>query len=188
MLTVYIDFKSPESYLALQPLLALAEETGCGLRWQPFRSRQRELPEHSPDPELTASHGRIREAYRQRINRRYAALQGLSLDRPLVNDGTDTALTALLGTDGDATAFVVAAFKAHWQDQKNLDEWDVVASLLTSAACDSKQLSSDALDRHQHDIEAEGIVSDPALVVAGEVFIGRAHIPLVRQLLNQRTE
>ena len=93
-----------------------------------------------------------------------------------------------MGTDGDATAFVVAAFKAHWQDQKNLDEWDVVASLLASAACDSKQLTSDALDRHQHDIEAEGIVSDPALVVAGEVFIGRAHIPLVRQLLNQRTE
>jgi len=188
MLTVYIDFKSPESYLALQPLLALAEETGCGLRWQPFRSRQRELPEHSPDPELTASHGRIREAYRQRINRRYAALQGLSLDRPQGNDGTDTALTALLGTEGDATAFVLAAFKAHWQDHRDLNDVNIVASLLASAACKSKQLPSDALDRHQHNIEAKGIVSDPALVVAGEVFIGRAHIPLVRQLLNQRTE
>ena len=188
MLTVYIDFKSPESYLALQPLLALVEETGCGLRWRPIRSRQRELPEHSSDPELTASHGRTREAYRQRINRRYAELQGLSLDRPPNDDSTDGALTALLGMDGDATAFVVAAFKAHWQDHRDLNDDGTVASLLASAACECKQLSSDALDHHQHDIEAEGIVSDPALVVAGEVFIGRAHIPLVRQLLNQRTE
>jgi 2-hydroxychromene-2-carboxylate isomerase len=188
MLTVYIDFKSPESYLALQPLLALGEETGCGVKWRPFRCRQRELPEHSPDPGLTASHGRIREAYRQRINRRYAELQGLSLDRPPGDDGTDAALTALLGMDTDATAFVVAAFKAHWQDHQDLDDLNVVASLLASAACDSKQLASDALDHHQHDIEADGIVSEPALVVAGEVFIGRAHIPLVRQLLNQRTE
>lgn len=188
MLTVYIDFKSPESYLALQPLLSLVEETGCGVNWRPFRCRQRELPEHSPDPELTVSHGRIRETYRQRINRRYAALQGLSLDRPPGNDGTDAALTALLGMGGDASEFVVAAFKAHWQDHRDLDEWDVVASLLASVACESEPLSSEALDRHQHNIEAEGIVSDAALVVAGEVFIGRAHIPLVRQLLNQRTE
>ena len=50
MLTVYIDFKSPESYLALQPLLALAEETGCGLRWQPSLPAAG-TPEHSPDPE-----------------------------------------------------------------------------------------------------------------------------------------
>lgn len=184
MLTVYIDFKSPDCYLALAPTLAMIEHTGCRVRWLPLRVRERELPKDSHDPALTASHGRVRRAYQQRINQHYASLQGLSLEGPTNPHGTDAALAALLGSEDDTTPFVQAAFNAYWRDGANLDSPQTVTKLWRSCLSQPASIDIEALDRHQADAETAGIPDAPAYVLGGELFIGRAHLPWLRELLT----
>ena len=185
MLTVYIDFKSPDCYLALAPTLAMIEHTGCSVRWLPLRVRERELPKASHDPALTASHGRVRRAYQQRINQHYASLQGLSLEGPTNPHGTDAALAALLGSENNTTPFVQAAFNAYWQDGANLGSPETVTELWGSCLSQPASIDIEALDRHQADAETAGIPDAPAYRVGGELFIGRAHLPWLRELLTQ---
>ena len=183
MLSIYIDFKSPESYLALAPTLALAAETGCHLQWLPFRARKRELPAASDKPERTAAHGRARQAYEIRINQHYALQQGLSLANPANPHGTDAALASLLGNEENTTVFVQAAYHAYWREGANLDCRDTVTALWTAGPNETIAIDLDALATHQLEAEQSGIVGTPAYVVAGEIFIGRAHLPLIRELL-----
>ena len=188
MLTVYLDFRSPESYLALQPTLALVRDTACEVRWLPLRALSRALPTQSHNPTRTAAHGRVRAVHRERINQHYAKLQGISLERHTGKNGTDAALAALVGIAGDATPFVEACFKAYWQDQKNLNCSATVAELLDATVPCAAPASTEALDRHFAEAEAAGVIDVPALMVDGEVFVGRAHLPWIRELLTQRTD
>ena len=45
MLTVYVDFKSADAYLALRPTLALAERLSLDIDWRPFRTVERDVPQ-----------------------------------------------------------------------------------------------------------------------------------------------
>jgi 2-hydroxychromene-2-carboxylate isomerase len=56
MLTVYINFKSPASYLAIKPVLALVERHGIVLEWKAFRSSEREVPTITDNPLVANMH------------------------------------------------------------------------------------------------------------------------------------
>ena len=78
MLTVYIDFKSAASYLALEPTLALARELGVAIDWRPFRTTERRpVPTRVADASVTESHRAARERSRRAMDQHYAMLRGL---------------------------------------------------------------------------------------------------------------
>ena len=96
----------------------------------------------------------------------------------------DAALASLLGNKGNTTAFVQAAYHAYWREGANLDCWDTVTALWTAGPNETIAIDLDALATHQLEAEQSGIVGAPAFVAAGEIFIGRAHLPLIRELLG----
>ena len=104
MLTVYVDFKSPEAYLALQPTLALAARHKIDLDWRPFRTVEREVPLLADKETVGESHRRVRAASQRALSIKYAKLQGIDLHFPPQVGSTDLALGVAGGTEERSTS------------------------------------------------------------------------------------
>lgn len=184
MLTVYIDFKSAQAYLALKPTLALAERLGIGLNWQPFRTVERDVPKLGDDETVGERHRRVRAASQRALAIKYAAHQGLDLVYPNDVGASDLALGALSLIEGDRLAFIKAAFEAYWVRHEDLDDPELVSRLLASSGAKLKDLSAarDALSNAQAIAEEAGIVGAPAYVIAEQIFVGREHLPWIEEL------
>lgn len=184
MLTIYIDFKSADSYLALKPSLSLAERLDLDVEWRPFRSVPRELPASSPDRRRTELHHRVRTAARRREQQTYARHQGLELRFRDPEGSSDLALGVLAALEGPPLSFVRRAFEAYWSEGANLDDEAEVSRLIDDPRALS--LAREALAVAQEAAERAGIVDAPAYVVHGQIFVGRQHLPWVEELVREK--
>lgn len=185
MLTVYVDFKSPGSYLAIEPTLSLAERLNLHVQWCPFRTVERDVPQLSEQESVGQSHRRVRAASQRALAIKYAAHQGIDLRFPKQAGSTDLALGVLAQIDGDPLPFLRGAFNAYWGVHLDLDDMAVVHALLRESGDSYSASLSDArsgLERAQAQAEAAGIVGAPAYVIADQVFIGREHLPWIEEL------
>jgi 2-hydroxychromene-2-carboxylate isomerase len=183
---VYIDFKSPAAYLAVEPTAALAAETGASVNWLPFDSRQRSVPDEQPNESKGETHIRIRAEYRERAAKHYAEIQGLPMNVPKVPGETAAALVGLLLAP--SLDYVRLAFRGYWADGLDLDDRQVVNTLLHEAHAECELPNADecaermagAMDQA---IE-RGIIDVPAYAVGEELFVGREHLPWIRELVD----
>lgn len=185
MLTVYIDFKSPASYLALEPTLVLAGETGTAIQWLPFSTRPSSIPEKQIDETVGDSHRRVRALARRNTHLHYAKIQGLEMRFAANPAGCDMALGAMAAIEGDPLPFIHAAFHAYWSDQADLNDEQTVTSLLH--ICDianfnpvTGQASLDAI--RDRAIET-GIFETPFYKIDDQLFLGREHLPWIRNII-----
>lgn len=187
MLTAYIDFKSPASYLAIKPVLALATRHAITVQWHPFRTFERDVPEVTDNASVAQTHRRVRAASRRTIHQKYAAHQGIDLQFPDPAGNTDLALGALALINGDPLPFIQAAFEAYWTRHADLNDPDIVAPLFTDIG--NKDLSFDqsaaieALESAQEQAEERGVVEAPAFILQDQLFIGREHLPWIEELI-----
>ena len=78
MLTVYIDFKSAQAYLALiARLWRWQNALVWSLNWQPFRAVERDVPKLGDEETVGESHRRVRAASQRALAIKYAAHQAL---------------------------------------------------------------------------------------------------------------
>jgi len=183
-LDIYIDFKSPAAYLALQPTLQLLDEFTIETRWFPYRTNQHKMPDEQPHETQGETHIRVREHARRQMHEKYAGIQGTPMAFPDTPGSTDTALIALLDVHEKPVAFIAAAFRAYWVKHLDLNDPQVVSRLLGDNGYNTVDRTISEFDAHQHSAEELGIVDAPAYVVAGNVFIGREHMPWIRELLS----
>jgi 2-hydroxychromene-2-carboxylate isomerase len=184
MLTVYIDFKSPASYLALDPTLALAERVGIAVSWRPFRTHERDIPDQVEDESVARTHRRVRAEATRATHIKYAVLRGMDLRFPTVAHDTDLALGILSELSGDPIDYIRAAFAAYWERHLDLNTESVVVDLIkTSGVSHGGTLSTAlaSLDAAQAEAEEQGVVDAPAYVIDGQVFIGRQHLPWIEE-------
>ncbi len=191
MLTVYIDFKSPASYLAINPVLAQVERYGIALEWKPFRSAEREVPTITDNASVAQMHRRVRAASRRAIHQKYAAHQGINLQFPESAGNTDLALGALALNSGDSLSFIKAAFAAYWTDHADLNDPAVLAPLMSATIGESfvfdEKILMEALDSSQAKTEELGIVDAPAFIINDQLFIGREHLPWIEEIIKTET-
>lgn len=187
MLDIFIDFKSPAAYLALKPTLALLQEENIEARFRPFRVRERDVPQIAEHETVGDTHRRVRAQSRRNIFLHYAEVQGIEMNFPAERTPTDLALGALALIKGTQTAFVEACFVAYWRDNSDLDDAAIVADLIAQSGV---TLSADlsharaALETALDAAEEEGAVDTPGYLVKEQMFVGREHLPWVRQLLQ----
>lgn len=190
MLTIYIDFKSPGSYLAMRPALALANRHGVTLDWKPFRTVERDVPKLENKANVGETHRRVRAASRRSIHQKYAKIQGIDLQFPSETSDTDLALGSLALVKGNPIAFIEAAFSAYWIDHADLNEIGVVQQLLARSKADLNDIDKDschaALARAQAEAEEQGVVEAPAFLIDDQLFIGREHLPWIEEILTGR--
>ena len=188
MLEVYIDFKCAGSYLALDATLALIERSGVAVQWRPYSTAERDVPDEGADTLVIASHHATREASRRAIHIKYARLRGIDLAYPAIAGSTELALGALAQIEGDPLPFIRACFCAFWEGHEALDDPQVVSELLAvSGVGHSGDLSGTrkAALVAQAEAVAAGIVDAPGYSIAGQVFVGRQHLPWIEELIRK---
>ena len=186
MLSVFIDFKSPASFLALEPTLALAGETGVHIKWLPFSVRPFSIPEEKADETVGERHRRVRAIAQRDTHLHYAKVQGRKMHFSQTPAGSEAALAALADLDGDPVPFIRAAFAAYWTEQADLGDEAVVAALLSSVqtSLPDPQSAGEKLVSIRSEAEESGVFESPSYVIADQLFVGREHLPWIRSLIE----
>tara|TARA_R110000824_G_scaffold209_24_gene1172 strand:+ start:18515 stop:19090 length:576 start_codon:yes stop_codon:yes gene_type:complete len=185
MLTVFIDFKSPASCLALEPTLALARKTGVHIDWLPFSVRPFSIPEEQAGEAVGERHRRVRAIAQRDTLLHYAAVQGRKMHFAKTPAESETALAAMAGIDTDPVPFIRAAFAAYWTEQADLDDETVVAALFSSLNMPLPDMQSarEKLISIRARAEESGIFESPSYVIADQLFVGREHLPWIGSLI-----
>ena len=182
MITAYIDFRSLDCFLAINPILKLADECEKRVRWQPYRSNERALPTQVADESATQTHHRVRAESERRLQRHYARLRELDIDPSRGQIDTSTALGWLASLEGDTSSFVSRLFTAHWIEHTDINDPTFLEAL--TACCGLTRIRSAVdLDSIEREAEERGLFDAPTFFIEGQMFMGRAHIPLMRRLL-----
>jgi len=199
-LSVVIDFKSPQAYLATGPTCALADEIGIAIDWQPLivtPSKTSAAPSSGDD--RGARHRRFRADYLDREIARYAADRGLSIGgRQRRTDSTLAAIGLLwVQRQGPsfARAYVERVFERYWQDALDIEDERSIRAVLTEIEAPIsgfeafvKGDGSAALARIQSELRDKGVFEVPTYLLNEDTFLGRQHLPLLRSLLSARSQ
>jgi 2-hydroxychromene-2-carboxylate isomerase len=194
-LTVCVDFKSPQSYLAVAPTLALARELGIPVQWLPRRvpAARRPVPP-APDADRGTRHRYLRAVYLAHDLARYAphALTDVYAD-------FDSAVAAmgllwLQNERGASTAkcdaYVERTFARFWRDGAAIDRAAAIAALIADLGVDAAGFTEyagnsgpAALAACEDRLAALGVAGTPTYLLGDEPYLGRQHLPLIRARL-----
>jgi 2-hydroxychromene-2-carboxylate isomerase len=197
-LTVLLDLRNPQSYLALSPAIALGRERGLDINWLPLTVPPLKAPSTpGPADDRGIRHRRHRAHAIAREIETYGRARGLVL-RELYRDADAGALhLGWLWLRDRSTprleAFLAEAFRAYWSlelDPSRVSETSaLVASIGDDArafeawsASDGPGLAKSVADA----LDARGLCSVPGYLVDGEFFLGRQHLPMIRWILDGR--
>lgn len=196
-LSVAIDFKSPNAYLAIGPTCALAEELGVGVDWQPFLVSPSKNHRHGSgsNDDRGARHRRFRADYIEHDVMRYAADRGLVIRG--LHRQTDSSLAAmgLLWIRREraplARVYVQRVFERYWREELNIEDESAICALLVEIDAPVAGFAAFArgegraeLERARSELINAGIFEVPTYLLNGEVYVGRQHLPLIHTLLS----
>ena len=195
---VYIDFKSPYAYLAVEPTRALERELGIKFDWRPFVL---DIPSYLGSAKLDKT-GKVAEQNRSADQwsgvkyayfdcRRYASLNGKTIRGTVKIWDTNLVATAMLWVrehhDQALHAFIDAVYAPFWKRELDVEDQRVIADLLDGLNADGSGFTAWAEQKGlaqnnllQADAFAAGIYGVPTYAVAGELLFGREHLPRVR--------
>ncbi len=193
-LTVAIDFKSPNAYLALGPTCALADELGISIDWLPLIvPAAKATPQSSED--RGTRHRRIRADYLKRDLLRYAADRGLELGGFFREHDSTLAAIALLWIKRQspslARAYVEHVFEGIARGTLAVEEERSIRALLAEVGAPVSGFDAFARDEGRTELAAihsklqeMGVFEVPTYVLSGDAFLGRQHLPLIRSMLS----
>jgi len=201
--TVYIDDKSPFAFLAKDLIYELGEATGAHLDWLPYTL---DIPSYLGSAEVDGATGEVlaqsrtahqwrRARYGYMDARRQAARCGLTLRPTLKIWDSSLAAIGLLWAKrhGEAVlrAYTDRIYERFWRRELDVEDAAVIAAVLAEAGADPAGYSGYLAGpgRAEHDTirttaEAAGVFGVPTLVVDGELFWGREHLPDIKERLG----
>ncbi len=187
-LTIYIDFKSAASYLAMNATCQLIEQRDLKVIWKPYSIRAAVVAEQKDIETKTETHLRVREAQRQQTHLKYADVLGVPIHFQTNPKASTAALLALTQLDADPIDYIQAAFLAYWRDGLDLDDPEVVKNILGACDCDLTGINFDsaayeAFQAEQVQAQEQGVFDVPMYVVGVDRFLGREHLPWLESLL-----
>jgi 2-hydroxychromene-2-carboxylate isomerase len=190
------DFAQPESYLAYGPTVDLARELAVEIEWLPTT-----VPKKSPptpegnDDDRTARHMRLRARDRERMLERYARVKGLSvgnLYREVDSRLAGASVLWLVDAAPDRVSESVGRiFQGLWHGALDIESRGELRGMLESLGLPVVDFDpadgEDRYDQVQEKLREAGVIGAPGYLIEGEFFLGRAHLPMVRWLLQGRS-
>ena len=188
---LWLDLRSPYSFLAKDPAYALEKELGATLRLRPF-SLDIDGAYGISDPQQ-AVRSLQRRKYLYADVRRFAGPRGIVIRGPQkVFDQRLVHLAWLYAErSGRARALLDLAYPRFFKRELDYEDRAAVMGLLTDAGADAAGFDAFAagegpaeLKRHQQEAEQQGVFAVPTFVVDGELFWGQDRIDFVRAKLT----
>ncbi|NND69702.1 MAG: hypothetical protein HKN19_19080, partial [Halioglobus sp.] len=199
---VYIDFKSPYAYLAVEPTRELERELGMQFDWRPFVL---DIPSYLGSARLGKG-GEVVEQNRSMEQwsgvkyayydcRRYARLRGLTIRGTEKIWNTNLVATAMLWARRQGyeavQAFIDAVYPPFWVRELDVESEDVIARVLDALGLDGTAFldwaHAEGLAQNaqlQSEAFAAGVYGVPTYVVGEERYFGREHLPRIRWQLQ----
>jgi 2-hydroxychromene-2-carboxylate isomerase len=201
---VYLDFKSPYAYLAIEPTRELERELGVQFDWRPFVL---DIPSYLGSARL-GKKGNVVEQSRSNEQwsgvkyayydcRRYANLLNLTIRGTEKIWDTNLVATAMLwikNYDYDTQQqFIDLVFQPFWKRELDVENSAVIQHLLDEVGANGAAFSEWARTEGaamnaqlQTSAFSAGIFGVPTYVVGTELYFGREHLPRIRwQLTDQ---
>jgi 2-hydroxychromene-2-carboxylate isomerase len=201
-LTVYIDFKSPYAYLAIEPTRQLARELGIAIDWRPFVL---DIPSYLGSAKLDKS-GKVAAASRSEDQwsgvkyayydcRRYANLRGMTIRGTVKIWDTNLAAVGMLWAKGQGDGIlqrcVDSIYVPFWKRELDVESVDVIEQVLAEAGArvaGFKTFAAGVGAQRNQEIQKsafdQGIFGVPSYVVGEDKYFGREHLPRIRWLLE----
>ena len=199
---VYIDYKSPYSYLAVEPAWRIEEDYDVELRWLHYTldipsflgSGRVDEEGKVVESDRTERQWRgIRYAYAD--VRRYANLRGLTVRGPRKIWDSSLAAIGMLWAQRQQhfRQYNDLVYERFWKRELDVEDPEVLASVLAEVGAETAGfldfLAGEG--RREHDeirarAEERGVWGVPTFVVDDEVFFGREHVSMVRLRLHER--
>ena len=187
---LWIDLRSPYSFLAMEPAYDLERDFEVELRLRPFALDIAGAVNLS-DPEAIAR-GMRKIKYLYLDARRFANQRGITLLGPKkIFDQTLVHLAWLYADRSNhGRALINLAYPRFFKREVDYEDRAAVMGLLTDAGVDTAGFDAFAegegpaeLRRHQQEAEQQGVFAVPTFVVDGELFWGQDRIDFVRAKL-----
>lgn len=201
---VYLDFKSPYAYLAVEPTRQLEKELGIQFDWRPFVL---DIPSYLGSASLdndgqVASQDRSDEQwkaikYAYYDCRRYAAISNLTIRGTTKIWDTNLVATAMLWVRETAREqlpnFIDLVYRPFWKRELDIEDRLQINAILKQCDLDSaifeRWANSEGTELNARFHEAafnQGIYGVPTYVVDGELFFGREHLPRIAWMLGDK--
>ena len=187
---LWLDLRSPYSFLAKDPAYDLERDFEVELRLRPFALDIGGVVNLN-DPEAIAR-GMRKVKYLYLDARRFANQRGITLLGPKKIFDQTLAHLAWLYADksNHGRALVDLAYPRFFKRELDYEDRAAVVSLLTDVGVDTAGFDAFAqgegpaeLKRHQQEAEQQGVFAVPTFVVDGELFWGQDRIDFVRAKL-----
>ena len=185
---LWLDLKSPYSFVAKDPAYALEKEFGVTLRLRPFHLDIMGGVNLNDPAALQRGMRKIKYLYTD--VRRFA--RGQTILGPKKIFDTRLAHIAWLYADksGKGRVFIDLAYPRFFKRELDYEDRAAIDGLLKDAGVDPAGFEAFAKDEgpklladHQQAAEAAGVFAVPTFVVDGELFWGQDRIDLVRAKL-----
>jgi 2-hydroxychromene-2-carboxylate isomerase len=203
-LVVYVDFKSPYAFIAVQPTYELAESLGIAVDWRPLTL---DIPSFAGSARLDRD-DRVAESqrsagqwqwvkYAYKDARRYARLRGWTVRGTIKIWDTTLAGMGLLWakrqSDSLLRRYTELTFERFWKRELDVEDVAAVESVLREVGADVRGFRDETVGEararylaRQLAIFDAGIFGVPGYVVEGEYYWGREHLPRIRWILQGR--
>lgn len=187
---LWIDLRSPYSYLAKDPAYALEKDFGVTLRLRPF-TLDIQGTYNVRDPKV-AERALRRIKYLYADVRRFANQRGMVIFGPKkIFDPTLIHLAwAYADAAGKGRALIDTAYPRFFKRELDYEDRAAVEALLAEIGVDGtgfdgfvKGPGPLAIAEHQAEAENQGVFAIPTFVVDGELFWGQDRIDFVRAKL-----
>ncbi len=187
---LWLDLRSPYSYLAKDPAYALETELGATLRLRPFSLNLATIANLNDPAALQNGLRKVKYLYADA--RRFATPRGITLLGPKkIYDQRLIHLAWLFAErSGRARALIDLAYPRFFKRELDYEDRGAVGMLLKEVGVDPSGFDAFAagdgpkeLAAHQQAGETAGVFAVPTFVVDGELFWGHDRIDFVRAKL-----
>jgi 2-hydroxychromene-2-carboxylate isomerase len=189
---LYYDFKSPFTYLAMEPAYRLEETHRIRLRFIPLELAVREAYGGELEQRAQRDWDKVRYLYMD--VRRFANERGIIIRGPQKIFDSRLALMSGLYADrnGRFRPYADRVFERFFKRELNLEDFDALVAVMAEAGLDTEGFRSYAESDGPGDLRAaaaeaerDGVFGVPTFNVAGELFWGNDRVESVIKKLDQ---
>lgn len=188
-LDVYIDLRSPYSYVAVEPVRAFARELDLQLCWHPY-AIDIEAAYGAQDARNPRALRKVKYIYHDA--RRLGAERGLEIRGPRRVYNAEIAHIGMLFADMSSflDAYIDAVFAGFFSHAIDIEDRAAMAGLIEELGGSIDEFDAflaeagpAELARQKENAEALGIFGVPTFAFAGQIYWGADRLPLLQQRL-----